>query len=158
MRKMNKMKTIRQLIILVTILNFIGCSKSPKCWGDGKNKGIIINSVDISCLPSTEENHILIMDDSTYHSTFQDLLTGELGCELPMIDFSTESLLGFYGSGKCNVKFIRDVTRDQNNIQYNYKLTVIDCGLCLSEGFAYNWVTVPTLPNGWTVTYEIEEK
>lgn len=158
MQKMNNMKTLHQLLIIVTILNFISCSKSPKCWGDDKNKGIIINSVDISCLPSTEENQILIMDDSTYQSTFQDLLTGEIGCELPAIDFSTESLLGFYGSGNCNIKFKREVTRDENSSQYIYKLTVIDCGLCKSLGFAYNWITVPALPNGWTVTYELEEK
>lgn len=145
-------------IIFIAIINFISCSKSPKCWGDDKNNGIIINSLDISCSPNTDENKILILDDSTYQSTFEDLFTAEIKCELPTINFSNESLLGYYGSGQCNIKFKRDVTSDDNNSQYIYKLTVIDCGLCKSMGYSYNWVTVPALPSDWTVTYEIEEK
>ena len=152
------MNILQNIIIIAIILNFISCSKSPKCWGENKNSGIIINSVDISCLPNTEESQILILDDSTYQSTFQDLFTGEIKCELPTINFSNESLLGFYGSGQCNVKFKKDVTSDENNSQYIYKLTVIDCGSCKSMGLSYNWVTVPNLPDDWTVTYEIEEK
>ena len=110
------------------------------------------------CAPNTSDHQILINDNSTYEATFQDLSAGEINCALPTVNFNEESLLGFYGSGQCNVKFKRDVTRDEDKRQYIYQLKVVSCGACKSLEASYNWVTVPKIPADWTVTYEIKEK
>ena len=140
--------------ILFTIILFAGlvssCSKSPKCWGDDKNKGIINGSIRIDCEPNGEQ--FIINDDSTYKETFSS------SCTLPTVDFSSYTLLGLYADGGCEVKFIREVTQLDNENKYHYKVTVKSCGACKKLGYSYNWVTVPKLPSGWTVTYEIDEK
>lgn len=142
------MRTLLALLILTGL--FSSCSKSPKCWGDNKNKGIINNAIRIDCAPSGEQ--FIISDDTTYINTFSS------GCDLPPIDFNTHSLLGLYTEGDCKLKFIREVSQVDNENKYHYKVTAKSCGSCEKLAFSYNWVTVPKLPNGGTVTFEIVEK
>lgn len=136
--------------ILIFTALFSACSKSPKCWGDNKNKGIINSSIRIDCAPDGEQ--FIISDDSTYVNLFPS------SCNLPTIDFNTNSLLGLYAEGGCELKFIREVSQLDNEKKYHYKVTVKSCGFCKKLAYSYNWVTVPKLPSGWTVTFEINEK
>ena len=148
--------------ILFAILIFAGlfssCSKSPKCWGNDRNKGIINTSILINCFPTTYQDNFIITTDSAYQKIFSDTLTGQTVCNLPTIDFSTYSLLGQRASGQCEIKFIREATRIDSEKKYHYKVTAKSCGLCKKEAFGDNWVTVPKVPSGWTVTFEIDEK
>ena len=144
-------------IILVTGL-FISCSKSPRCWGDNKNKGIIENSIRINCEPAIEQHEFVITNDSTFEQVFTNSITGQLNCTLPPIDFNTSSLLGLLATGQCEIKFIREVKRHESEKKYHYKLEVISCGMCKSEAYSYNWVTVPKIPEGWIVTFEVKNK
>ncbi len=146
------------LTILLFNVFFYSCSKSPKCSGEDSNKGIINSSIQINCIPTTYQDNFTITTDSAYHKIFSNTLTGQPICNLPKIDFNTYSLLGLRGSGQCEVKFIREVTRIASEMKYNYKLTVQSCGLCKKESYSDNWVTVPKVPSGWIVTYEIDEK
>jgi ssDNA-binding Zn-finger/Zn-ribbon topoisomerase 1 len=147
-------KTLVRLIFILIAGQFLSCSKNPKCWGDDKNKGIIKNSIDLDlkCNPKADQSEYIIIDDSTFIKTFDS------SCSLPNFDFNTESLLGLYADGGCEVKFIREVTRIDSEKKYHYKVTVKDCGNCKKLGYSYNWVAVPKLPSGWTVTFETKEK
>ena len=144
-------------IILVAGL-CISCSKSPRCWGDDKNKGIIENSIRINCEPTIGQQEFVITNDSTFEQVFTNSITGQLNCTLPPIDFNTSSLLGLYAAGQCEIKFIREVKRHESEKKYHYKVEVISCGTCKSEGYSYNWVTVPKIPEGWMVTFEVKNK
>lgn len=148
--------------ILLSIFFIAGllssCGKSPRCWGDDKNKGIINSTELISCEPVLFQENYVITSDSVYQQTFADILTGQPNCVLPSIDFSTHTLLGVRATGQCELKAIREVTKMDNEKKYHFKVTVISCGICKKLSYKDNWVTVPKLPDGWTVTFEIEEK
>ncbi len=144
--------------IFFFLLLFNSCSKSPKCWGEDKNKGIIINSIRIDCEPTILKENYVITSDTAYQQIFTDTLTGEPHCLLPTIDFNNYSLLGVRTTGQCEVKLIREVISLDDENKYHYKLTVKSCGLCKSMTYTDNWVTVPKLPSGWTVRFEIVEK
>ncbi|MBX3165375.1 MAG: hypothetical protein KF900_12950 [Bacteroidetes bacterium] len=143
------------LTAFVLLTQFFSCRKNPKCWGDDKHKGIIKTSLGGICFPKDNNAEtFVILDQDTYQKTFDSTCIAQL----PNIDFNTETLLGMYVTGQCNVKFIREVTSISNENKYHYKVTVKQCGLCKSMAFSYNWVTVPKLPNGWTVTFEVKDK
>lgn len=143
--------------ILVLVIS-ISCSKSPKCWGENKNKGIIENSIRIDCEPTTEQQEFIIANDSTFEQDFTNSLTGQLNCTLPVIDFNNNSLLGLFTTGSCEVKYIREVTRNESEENYHYKVVVKSCGTCKKESYSFNWVTVPKIPEDWDVIFEIENK
>jgi len=145
------------LIFLISGI-YYSCSKSPKCWGNNKNKGIIESSIQIDCEAATDLENFIIEDDSTYQQVFSNSVNYQLNCTLPSIDFNTYTLLGLYATGACEVKCIREVSQNDNEQKYHYKVTVKSCGACLKEVYSHNWITVPKLPEGWTVTFEIEEK
>lgn len=140
------------------LASFLSCSKSPKCWGNNKNKGIIESSIQIDCDPNTEQENFIINNDSTFQQTFRNITTGQSNCTLPSIDFNTYTLLGLYATGGCEVKYIREVSRNDSEKNYHYKITVKSCGTCKKEVYSHNWVTAPKLPESWDVTFEIENK
>lgn len=156
---MKRIKLQFKLLLLSLIMCglFYSCSKGPKCWGDNKNNGIIESSIQIDCDPAFEQNFI-IENDSTYQQVFTHSLSGQLKCSLPSIDFNTYTLLGQFATGGCKVKYIREVSENDGEKNYHYKVTVKSCGACMKELYSHNWVTVPKLPEGWTVSFEIEEK
>jgi hypothetical protein len=127
------------------------CSKNPKCWGEDKNTGIIKEAIRIDCMPFTGQQFI-ITDDSTYQETFATT------CSLPAIDFNAYTLLGLYTEGSCELKFIRNVAQKDSENKYHYKVTVKDCGTCKKQAYSYNWGTVPKLPSGWNVSFEIKQQ
>lgn len=148
--------------LLLAIIFVIGisfsCSKSPKCWGGDENKGIIENSFSIDCEPISDQQEYIINDDSTFTQLFTDTISGQLKCTLPVIDFNNYSLLGFFADGQCEVIFIREVSREEDDENYHYGLNVKSCGTCKSYAYSYNWVSVPKIPDNWTVTFEKEDK
>lgn len=152
-------KLIIATSIAIALIIFINsCSKSPKCWGENKNKGIIEKSADIRCEPMQDIHEFAITDDSSYKKVFTNRLTGELTCDLPSFDFEKYTLLGQYADGQCETKFIREVFKEESLQRYHYKVTVKNCGACKSSAYSYNWVLVPKLENGWTVSFEVDEK
>jgi len=79
-----------------------------------------------------------------------------MGMTLPEIDFNTQTLLGLYADGTCNVGFDRIVLRDDDLKKYTYTVGVNACGMCESLRFSMNWVLVPKLPEDYTVEFIVE--
>lgn len=151
------MKTIIKLIqgsSILALLFFTGaCGKSPFCWGDDKNKGIIEQSISVPCYISMG-GEIIIDSDSVYSS----VVDSSAGCVRTNIDFTKHTLLGLTASGGCTMKLKRVVTKNDANKEYVYKVIARDCGMCRKQVFDNNWVLVPKLPEGWAVRFELEEK
>jgi hypothetical protein len=159
MLKSNEYRPTFVVTILVGLLVlFYSCSKSPKCSGNDKNQGIINHSIDIECVPVKLQENYTITTDSAYRKIFTDTGAAQNFCNLPAIDFNSYSLLGQPASGQCEIKMIREVSRLDSENRYHYKVIVNSCGLCKKESFSDNWVIVPKLPNGWTVTFEVKEE
>ena len=140
--------------LLIISLCIIGLFTNS-CSKDDVNEGLIISSINInsiSCSPSGTQ--FIITNDSLYKNAFGNSTT----CSLPAIDFNTYTLLGVYAKGGCNANFTRNVVRLDAEMRYHYKVTVKDHGMCKVLTYNYNWVTVPKLPNGWTVTFEVKNK
>lgn len=129
---------------------FSGCGTTPFCNAVDKQEGIIIDLVNFDrfCDPKINATEFIVNSDSSYFSVFDSL------CTKPAIDFSQETMLGFYLSGGgCDIGFERSVSRDDNNQCYVYRVKVRECGKCKMMGMSYNWVRVPKLPVGWTVKF-----
>ena len=135
----------------------LSCSRSPRCWGDDKNKGIIVSDVAIACEPETKSANYIINDLATLQQLFPDSSFGS-PCNTPAIDFTQHTLLGVYTKGQCSTKTIREVEKIGDEKKYNYRVTMRSCGKCKALVYSYNWVTVPRLPGGWAVTFEAREK
>lgn len=151
--KLNKIPWI--LFILSTIIT--SCSKNPECWGETENTGIIIRSVNINCEPCIQQNNYIIQDDSTYSKIFCGPNSGIDPCDLPIIDFSSQTLLGVRAAGNCKIKIQREVNPDENEKKYVYSVRVKSCGVCKRKALNENWVLVPKLPTNWSVSFEVEE-
>src|SRR5690606_23551216 len=104
--------------LAILSVTLISCLKSPKCWGDDRNKGIINNTVEIACFPATHQEKFIITSDSAYQRTFTDPTSGLPVCTLPPIDFDVNSLLGIRTHGQCRVKVIREVTKADGENKY----------------------------------------
>lgn len=94
----------------------------------------------------------------TLQKFFNNQQTGLVNCELPHIDFDNRSLLGYYTTGGCEVKYIREVINNESEKKYHYKIIVKNCGTCKKESYSYNWSSAPKIPEGWNVTFEIAHK
>src|SRR5687768_8464221 len=75
-----------QLTITLIAISVAGCENSLRCRGGDKTSGIINSTPAILCLPETQTNEFIISNDSAYRKIFPN-------CDLPAIDFSTETLL-----------------------------------------------------------------
>jgi hypothetical protein len=152
------MKYKLTLAILPALFMMTGCGKGPKCWGDNKNKGIVVSSVEIPCLPNAEQKQFVIASDSLYKAIFTDQQSGTM-CNLPGIDFNTHSLLGQESrSSGCEAKFIQEVQKEDASKKYVYEVKVKECGICKPLRISYHWVTVPKIPQGWTVDFKVDVK
>ena len=143
---------------LLLIVLLPSCYKEPTCKNENQHTGIILNWPRIPCVLTPPPNftgsinEFIINDDTAFKQFFS------AGCELPVIDFKTQTLLGFdAGTRGCTVKFIREVLKIESENRYHYKVISEGCGTCRDMAWSYHWVLVPKLPDGWTVTFEAIE-
>jgi hypothetical protein len=129
---LNKCRYIVAIALLSIVIN--SCSKKNRI------AGIINNTVDITCTADGKKEWV-ITDDSTYKKTFL-----------------ANALLGAYSQGGCKVSYKREVIKFENELRYHYKVTVYSRGFCKSAAISNNWITVPKLPSGWTVSFEVINK
>jgi len=141
-------RTFGTIVIACVSLFFTRCSQSPKCWGNDKNNGIIESSVEVPCSGA-------LHDELTINSEAEFKSNVDSTCTIPSIDFNENTLLGVRTTFGCNAKFIREVTKDEVNHLYNYKVIVKECGACKRLGISYNWVLVPKLPQDWRVSFKV---
>lgn len=141
------------ICLLCIALLMSACGKSPFCWGEDKNEGIIEQQIDLPCT-LIQNNEAVIDSDSAYAT----IRASDPQCKAPEIDFQKHTLLGLYATGGCAMKLKRKVTIDEGERQYVYHVMARDCGICQKMVVAFNWVLVPKLPAGWTVRFELETK
>ena len=147
---MNKIAT--GLLLILIPLIFLACGKSEKCDKGDELTGINVEEYNFFCASIAEKVQFVVEDQESFEALFNN------DCELPTIDFAHYTLLGIYASGTCEVSFSRDVTSPDSEGSYHYTVTVESCGECERLEFSYNWVTVPKLPKGWEVSFEIIER
>jgi hypothetical protein len=148
---------MKHLLLLTTILCFLlGCGKNKKCNQEDTFSGIVLQQLDISGDPNYAaagvrfSSGFLITNDSVYKAAFHHTTN------LPFIDFTQYDLLGNAGGGYCKISFHKEVTADFAAKNYHYRLIVYSCSTYHPKGCSsYNWVLVPKLPQGWTVTFEV---
>jgi hypothetical protein len=142
----------KQLIILflLTLLIFLTTFCKRECKQPPINKGIIVQSLKLNS-QTTPDNGVIISDSAEFLNMFPD--------DAMTIDFNAYSLLGLYiTGGGCDASITREVTSLDKEKQYHYKVTLYTCGYCKMGVYDFNWVIVPKLPSGWTVTFETENK
>lgn len=152
--KMKKIKIISAITLLV-ILIMMSCSKSPKCWGDNKNKGCIVDNFEwpdcYSAKASSGNSYVIRSSDNI------DTLDNCNSTPFP-VDFSQHSIIAQSVSGQCNIKVIRELIIDDSNKQYNYKITVKECGHCKKAAIDKQFVLVPAIPDDYSVNFDVEVK
>jgi hypothetical protein len=147
------MKKMKQTIY-IAIISIIGLFANS-CSEEDSFSGLINNVIGIDCFPQGQQKEWIITNDSVYKQIFTDY---SASCIPPPIDFNKYSLLGIYTTAGCKVSFKREVIKLDSELKYHYKVTVNSRGICSVENISYNWVTVPKLPTGWTVTFEVKNK
>ena len=162
---MNSKLSLYFALIIFGIAN--SCSKSPVCWGDDENKGIIDKYYNVHDFPMcveayVNENKKLIIYYSAdllniTDSNCYNLPEAGYSSTPPDIDFNEYSLLGFWATGQCETKFIREVLKNETDKKYTYKIKIKDCGTCKSERYDANLVLVPKIPDGFIVDFVLED-
>jgi hypothetical protein len=155
---------------LLMALLFFGliysCSKSTICGGEDINKGIIVKYYNVHDFPMCVQEYVNENKELIIRNNNELLNITDSNCyNLPEVGYSTNppdinfneySLLGFYSSGQCEVKFIREVTKNEINQKYTYKIIVNDCGTCKIMKYDANLVLVPKIPDDFIVDFVLE--
>lgn len=162
------MKAKFSILILITLWTINSCSKSPACWGGDENHGIIEKNYSIHDFPMCIETYVNENEKLIIKSTAELLSITDSNCynlpeagyssSPPDIDFNEYTLLGFWTTGQCETKFIREVIKNETDKIYTYKIIVKDCGTCKSERYDANLVLVPEIPDDYTVDFIMEDK
>lgn len=144
---------MRIILPFLFFICFTSCTKDP--WIN-IDKGIIDQVISFgSCIPPTiTQTEYIIETDSMYQKLLSNSVCSSY--TLPYIDFTQYTLLGKYASGQCKVEFHRQVTKDDVAKTYNFTVYVFDRGLCKKEAIDMNWVTVPKLPQDYSVVFTIK--
>lgn len=149
-------QNMRHLFFFAAVIFLFGCGKNKKCNQADTFSGIVLEQLLIAGETNSNSTRVgftsgfLIRNDSVYRTAFYN------PSNLPSIDFAQYDLLGNYGNGYCKISFHKEVTADSAAKNYHYRLFVYHCSTYHQKGCSsYNWVLVPKLPQGWTVTFEV---
>ncbi len=166
------MKSITTILFLI-LLTGAGCKKKCECElidqmpsfdqlesMNGITEISIMNCVEQSV---TEGKEFIIQDDSTY----QSILAGEEnnpnfpncnGYSLPVIDFTSKTLIGKWTSRWCDDTYAR---RFVDNGNYTYYIKVSSdagCEHAACGSSSMNWMTIPKIEDTDKVTFEVTYK
>ena len=152
------MKKIAFFILIILI--FTNCVKGPRCWGEDKYKGIIVEHIEID-RPIGEFGHkVIIDDDSTYKRAFSGSIDSTLLYELPYIDFSKYTLLGAWlgTGGSRKPKIICEVTDNSEDKTYTFKANLRQCGWGKKYWQEFVWVIVPKIPKDYSIEFDLKDQ
>ncbi|MFO7869075.1 MAG: hypothetical protein R6U95_07235 [Bacteroidales bacterium] len=174
------MKTnLLYLVICICLFLNSGCQKSPECWGGDKDKGLIEEFYPLITVPDCieayvqENEHLIIRDsidllnilDSTCNKMYTEGIIdtieyaeyqSEVYIFFNNINFDNHSILGFWTTGKCEVDFVREVLKDEENMKYIYSIKIKECGWCNSARIESNLVLIPKIEDNYIVDFKIE--
>jgi hypothetical protein len=144
----------KRIIILVILV--VGCinQKDEIAFTDLEE--------DLSCIFPLDMPEEMVITSQKEYEELLTYVSDSPTCQdfvLPDLDFSQVTLLGkhAYGVG-CSITFERHVYRDTEQKKIIYSVTVIEEGCCEMLGMSMNWITIPTVPAGYTVVFEIRKK
>ena len=136
------------VVFLTVFISLTACSKR-KCKRGGNNNGIIVNEVSTRIRNKISSDGVVILDSASFKQVVPH--------DTIALDLNTYSILGIEtDGGGCDVSADREVTKLDNEKQYHYTVHIYACGICKKLWTSSNLVTVPKLPNGWTVTFEVK--
>lgn len=136
---------MKNLILFIVLLLTIGCSKI------GYDKIEDIQSISINCF-TMSDNEYVINSESEYYS-----ILDTNNCQPTYIDFSKNTLIGKYANGTgCSVEFKRRFFVNQEDNIYLYEIKVKEKGWCKKSDESMNWIIVPKIQNGYSVTFKIK--
>lgn len=136
---------MKNLILFTVLLLTIGCSKI------GYDKIEDIQSISINCF-TMSDNEYVINSESEYYSILDTNY-----CQPTYIDFSQYTLIGKYANGAgCSVKFKRRFYVNQEDNVYLYEIEVKEKGWCKKSVESMNWIIVPKIQSGYSVTFKIK--
>ena len=142
------------LLVLITLL-CTQCSKTDLITIEG------IETIDIIDCFEISETQLVINDAATYQTmlaqkVFSDPCSSYI---LPEVNFVEKTLLGkFTEALACDVFYERRVEADPDSESYIYRITVHLDGQCQFSNTSMNWITVPKLPENYTVSFEVDYK
>ncbi len=104
------------------------------------------------------EHEFLINSDLDYE-VFQIAVLDQSGCSghsFPQIDFETKTLIGRPTEiVTCNLNSNLSVFADPEDDQYIYKQELFPSGDCTTTFQEMYFVSIPKMPDGYTVRYDI---
>jgi hypothetical protein len=151
------MKKMFLMIFLIATLSCIkkNCEVPKQIIGTGEIVSTAKVSHPLTTWVMRDKEHIIQSDSQNVYNlqvSFDD------GKTYDSIDFNKYTLLGKYASEGCEVTFQRNVTKNDSEKKYYYKIIVHQCGLCLTNWESMNWVLVPKIPDDYSVEFEVEYK
>lgn len=119
-------------------------------------------SEDLACIFVPDIPDGIVITSQVEYETLLEYRADSPACRsavLPHIDFSEHTLLGKYTTGSgCSVTFEKNVYKDTENRNIIYTITIVEEGNCEMMAMNMNWITIPVVPPGYTVVYQVREK
>jgi hypothetical protein len=147
--------------IAVVAMAFISCEKATNCWGKTVvNEGEIMADTTIcnNCnFIANEEKGVVINTTLDMQRVFQKYYQYKVGCELNTFNLDKYSLLAMPVFTTCKYKIHKNVTIDDSEKKYIYEITVDECGSCEESNYHANWVMIPKLKSGYSVTFIVNK-
>lgn len=150
---------MKQLILLFGILLFgccfllwTGCNKDNLIVIEGLST---INIANCMVLPQQD---FVVSDTASYNALLaQRLNTSECNSyQLPPIDFSQKTLLGKQTTLQgCSGSYTYNILANPEKRVYHYQIKAVAAGNCHDEIKNMNWITIPRLPDNYTVQFDI---
>lgn len=150
---------MKNLIISFVITFVMSCNREKQCEvpiqfiGSGEIVSNALISQPLITWAIKNQEHIITTDSQ---NVFNLKVSFDNGSNYETIDFNQYTLLGKYASEKCKVTFERNVTKDNSQKKYFYKIKVHQCGTCKTNWESMNWVLVPKIPNDYNVSFTVE--
>ncbi len=145
------MKKIYTFIALCVLMFANNCKQESLIIIEG------VETVSFGCLIPITENQV-INSLETYELFFNQNKDMNQTCVTylsPQIDFTEKTLLGQYIEvTACGITTESEVFADPEQNQYIYQLKVNMQGECSTSQRRLIWISVPKLPDNYTVTFE----
>ena len=129
-----------------------------------KNEYVSIEGIEVLdilyCYQILDEE--MVINDSLSHTIQFKQKVFDVPClqyEIPTIDFSQKTLLGkSVHTTACNPTYSYDVLANASEKMYIYHIEVSKDEECIDTISHMHWITVPKLPEAYSVSFEVNVK
>lgn len=140
------------IYISLIFLLFPSCNKNGEDFKLNLTE-LTFSDIDIRCYPTDEG---IIIDSDSAYQLFQDENNGDFCADFgyPTIDFTKSTLLGVGKTAGCRIgSKYWNVYIDEAKKVYIFQTILEGEGNCEALALDQFWVTVPKLPNDYTVQF-----